>query len=203
MGKYGLSKCPVFKETGDAYETSPFGEKRGTYTHKGVDIVRNIGYNTTATIVAIADGVVTMVRTSVIGVDHKKNVEGNLVEINHGGGMVSKYFHLKYGSIPSGIREGVEVKAGDALGFMGNTGDSTGAHLHFQLEQNGKAIDPKPYIIGQNVIGGAAKSQLERDLDVLVAHGVIKTPEYWQQTAPKVQYLPDLIHNMAEVLRNE
>ena len=46
MGKYGLAKCPVFKEDGDAWETAPFGERRGTYTHKGVDIVRHIGFNT-------------------------------------------------------------------------------------------------------------------------------------------------------------
>lgn len=201
MGKYGLSKCPVFKETGDAYETSPFGEPRGSYTHKGVDLVRNVGYNTTATIVVIASGTVTAVKNTVTGVDHVHNVEGNYVVVDHGGGMVSKYYHLKYGSIPAGIRKGVTVKAGDTLGFMGNTGDSTGAHLHFQLEQDGKPIDPKPYITGQKVIGGAAKSQLERDLDVLVSHGVIKTPEYWQQTAPKVQYLSKLIHNMAEVLQ--
>ena len=201
MGKYGLSECPVFKEAGDAYETSPFGEKRGTYTHKGIDIVRHIGYNTTATIVAVADGTVTAVKNTVTGVDHVNDVEGNYVVVDHGGGMVTKYFHLKYGSIPAGIRRGVKVKAEDKLGFMGNTGDSYGAHLHFQLEQNGKPIDPKPYITGQKVIGGASKSQLERDLAVLVARGVIKTPEYWQQTAPKVQYLPKLIHNMAEVLR--
>ena len=201
MGKYGLSKCPVFKETGDAYETSPFGEKRGNYTHKGVDLVRNVGYNTTATIVAIASGTVTAVKNTVTGVDHVNNVEGNYVVVDHGGGMVTKYYHLKYGSIPANIRKGVTVKAGDTLGFMGNTGDSTGAHLHFQLEQDDTPIDPKPYITGQKVIGGASKSQLERDLDVLVAHGVIKTPEYWQQTAPRVKYLPNLIHNMAEVLQ--
>ena len=201
MGKYGLSKCPAFKETGDAYETSPFGEKRGSYTHKGVDIVRNVGYNTTATIVAIASGTVTAVKNIVTGVDHVNNVEGNYVVVDHGGGMVTKYYHLKYGSIPANIRKGVTVKAGDTLGFMGNTGDSTGAHLHFQFEQNGTPIDGAPYLKGQKVIGGAAKSQLERDLDVLVANGVIKTPEYWQKTAPKVQYLPKLIHNMAEVLR--
>lgn len=67
MGKYGLAKCPVFKEDGDVWETAPFGERRGTYTHKGVDIVRHIGCNTTATITAIADGTVIGVRTTVTG----------------------------------------------------------------------------------------------------------------------------------------
>ena len=77
MGKYGLAKCPVFKEDGDVYETAPFGERRGTYTHKGVDIVRHIGFNTTATITAIADGTVIGVRTTVTGVNQSANVEGN------------------------------------------------------------------------------------------------------------------------------
>ena len=42
IGKYGLAKCPVFKEDGDVYETAPFGERRSTYTHKGVDVVPHI-----------------------------------------------------------------------------------------------------------------------------------------------------------------
>ena len=112
MGKYGLAKCPVFKEDGDAWETAPFGERRGTYTHKGVDIVRHIGSNTTATITAIAGGTVIGVRTTVTGVNHAAEVEGNYVAIDHGGGMVTKYFHLRYGSIPAAIRKGAKVKPG-------------------------------------------------------------------------------------------
>ena len=85
MGKYGLPKCPVFKEDGDAWETAPFGERRGTYTHKGVDIVRHVGCNTTATVTAIADGTVIGVRTTVTGVNHAAEVEGNYVAIDHDG----------------------------------------------------------------------------------------------------------------------
>ena len=200
MGKYGLTKCPVFRETGDAYETAPFGEKRGTYTHKGVDIVRHIGYNTTATITAIADGTVTGVRTTVTGVNHSVDAEGNYVTIDHGGGMVTKYFHLRYGSIPAAIRKGAKVKAGETIGFMGNTGDSYGAHLHFQLEKDGKPIDGAPYLRGEKVIG-AEKSTLAADLAKLVAAKVITSPDYWKKTAPTVRYLPELLHNMAEALR--
>ena len=154
MKKYGMKKAPVFLEAGDVCETSPYGEKRGNYIHRGVDVVRNVGYNTTATIVAIADGKVTAVKNTVTGVT-KAHPEGNYVDIDHGGGMVSRYFHLKHGSIPASVRVGAAVKKGTVLGFMGNTGDSQGAHLHFQLEQNGKPIDGAPYLKGQKVIGGA------------------------------------------------
>lgn len=195
MARYGLSKSPVFKESGDINETSPFGEKRGRYIHKGVDVVRYIGYNTTATIAAIADGKVIAVKNTVTGVDHRRNLEGNYVCIDHGGGMVSKYFHLRYGSIPASVRVGAEVHKGDTIGYMGNTGDSYGAHLHFQLEQNGTPIDGSPYLKGQKTIGG-----LESDLAVLQKHHVINSPAYWLQTAPRVQYLPELLHNMAEAL---
>ena len=157
MGKkYGLKQSPVFKEAGDVYETSPFGEMRGSIPHIGVDVVRNIGYNTTAHIVAIADGRVIRVKNTVTGVD-KRHPEGNYVDIAHENGLVSRYFHLKYGSIPASVRVGQKITKGTVIGFMGNTGDSQGAHLHFQLEQNGKAIDGAPYLKGQKVIGGMTK----------------------------------------------
>ncbi len=200
MAKYGLSQSPVFKEKGDINETSPFGKRTlngKVVNHKGVDVVRHIGYNTTATIVAIADGKVKAVKNTVAGVDHKKNLAGNYVDIDHGGGMVSRYFHLKYGSIPASVRVGATVKKGDVIGVMGNTGDSYGAHLHFQLEQNGVPVDGASYLKGQKVIGGT----LANDLVVLQRQGVISTPAYWLATAPKVQYLPELIHNMAEALK--
>lgn len=164
MQRYGLTKAPVFKEQGDINETSPFGEKRGAYIHKGVDIVRHIGRNTTATIVAIADGTVTAVKNTVTGVDHRQNREGNYVVLDHGGGTVTKYFHLKYGSIPASVRVGAAVKAGDVLGHMGNTGDSYGAHLHFQLEQNGKPIDGAPYLRGEKRLGGTAEADYIRKI---------------------------------------
>lgn len=158
MAAYGLKQSPVFKESGDIYQTSPFGRRTingKTKDHKGVDIVRDIGYRTTATIVSIADGKVIAVKNTVKGVDHKSNLAGNYVTIDHGGGIVTKYYHLKYGSIPANIRVGVTVKKGTVIGVMGNTGDSYGAHLHFQIEQNGVPVDGAPYLKGTKVIGGA------------------------------------------------
>ena len=205
MSKYGLSQAPVFKEQGDIYQTSPFGKRTlngKVVNHKGVDVVRYIGYNALATIVAIAGGKVTAVKNTVQGVDHKSNLAGNYVAIDHGGGIVTKYYHLKYGSIPAAVKVGATVKKGDTIGYMGNTGDSYGAHLHFQIEQNGTPIDGAPYLKGQKVIGGGNNGgTLKADLAVLQKKGVINSPDYWEKTAPAVKYLPDLIHNMAEALK--
>ena len=127
---------------------------------------------------------------------------GNYVCILGDDGRYYYYCHLA----SRAVNKGDTVKVGDKLGVMGNTGYSFGAHLHFEVrEKDGKTTASPETILGiPNKVGVykiPAKSQLERDLDVLVAHGVIKTPEYWQQTAPKVQYLSKLIHNMAEVIR--
>lgn len=169
MKKYGLKKAPVFAEVGDICETSAFGEMRGSIPHKGVDVVRNAGYNTTATIVAIADGTVKAVKNTVVGVT-KAHLEGNYVDVDHGGGIVTRYFHLKYGSIPASVRVGAAVKKGTVLGFMGNTGDSQGAHLHFQLEQNGKPIDGTPYLKGQKTLDGVVAEECIRKIVAKVGY---------------------------------
>ena len=201
MGKkYGLSQAPVFKEPGDIYETSYFGEMRGDIPHEGVDVVRNIGRNTTASIVAIADGKVIAVKNTVTGVDHKKNLEGNYVSIDHGNGLVSKYYHLAFGSIPLSVLVGKKIAKGTVVGKMGNTGDSYGAHLHFQLEQNGTAIDGAPYLKGQKVIGGLTKDDyikmivekvgFDNPLGVIVALKEVKH-----------QYATDLFRKLYEALK--
>ncbi len=127
---------------------------------------------------------------------------GNYVCILGDDGRYYYYCHLA----SRAVNKGDTVKLGDKLGVMGSTGYSFGAHLHFEVrEKDGKTTVSPETILGiPNKVGvykNSAKSQLERDLDVLVTRGVIKTPEYWQQTAPTVKYLSELIHNMAEVLR--
>lgn len=158
MLTYGLAQAPVFQEPGDICETSPFGMRTingKRDNHKGVDVVRRYnGRNTTATIVAIAAGKVTAVERSVVGTNAKQSA-GNYVVVDHGGGIVTKYLHLKYGSIPAGIVKGCNVAKGAVLGYMGSTGNSTAPHLHFQIEQNGVPVDGAPYLKGQKVIGGA------------------------------------------------
>ena len=70
---------------------------------------------------------------------------GNCVMINHGGGIVTLYAHMK--SSPP-VKVGQKVTIGDVVGYVGTTGSSTGNHLHFEVRVNGQHVDPieKGYI---------------------------------------------------------
>jgi murein DD-endopeptidase MepM/ murein hydrolase activator NlpD len=65
---------------------------------------------------------------------------GTCVAIDHGDGLVSRYFHLERGSLR--VAAGDAVREGTVLGWMGKTGRATGEHLHFQIEKVGEPIDP-------------------------------------------------------------
>ncbi len=180
--------------------TSPYGSRTldgKTAFHSGYDLV---GVGSTDVTAAVGGKVVA----SRIITD-KSNLTwqwGNYVCILGDDGRYYYYCHLASRS----VSKGDTVKVGDKLGVMGSTGYSFGAHLHFEVrEKDGRTTASPETILGiPNKVGVykiPAKSQLERDLDGLVAHGVIKTPDYWRKTAPTVKYLPELIHNMAEVLR--
>lgn len=67
---------------------------------------------------------------------------GNWVVVDHGGGLVTKYMH----SSSTCVSAGEEVTRGQVIGYVGNTGNSFGAHLHFQVEMNGAAVDPAGYV---------------------------------------------------------
>lgn len=100
--------------------------------HNGIDIA---GGNVLAKpIVAFMDGVV--VRSGDAG------GYGNLVVIDHGNGMQTYYAHM----IEKGVPVGTQVSAGQVIGKVGSTGNSTGPHLHFEIQINGQAVDPMPYL---------------------------------------------------------
>ena len=67
---------------------------------------------------------------------------GNLVEIDHGEGLVTRYAHAK--SVE--VEVGQVVQKGQVIARMGSTGRSTGPHVHFEVIQGGKAKDPVRYI---------------------------------------------------------
>lgn len=99
-------------------------------THTGMDIGAPMG----SYAIAANDGIVTTATYS--------NSYGNMVMIDHGGGVKTLYAH---GSEIL-VQVGDEVKRGDAIMKVGSTGWSTGPHLHFEIRINGTAIDPYPYV---------------------------------------------------------
>ncbi|MER9971085.1 M23 family metallopeptidase [Mesorhizobium sp. M0060] len=113
--------------------TSTFGPRKhpilGTVRiHKGVDWAAPVG----TPIAAAFDGEITF--------QGDGGGYGNLVKISHGNGRETRYAHMQKFAIEGGV--GTKVKAGDIIGYIGTTGLSTGPHLHFELYQNGAAIDP-------------------------------------------------------------
>ena len=67
---------------------------------------------------------------------------GNWIVIDHGNGFVTKYMH----SLVTFVQVGDHVERGQNIGLVGTTGNSTGPHLHFQVEANGVAVDPAPFL---------------------------------------------------------
>jgi murein DD-endopeptidase MepM/ murein hydrolase activator NlpD len=115
--------------------TSGFGMRKNPVTgnmrqHQGVDLAAPPGTE----VYAAGDGVVAE-----IGADA---IYGNYIIIRHGGSWVSLYGHLQ----KIGTSLNAAVKSGTLIGWVGSTGQSTGPHLHFELQQNGKARDPDKYL---------------------------------------------------------
>jgi murein DD-endopeptidase MepM/ murein hydrolase activator NlpD len=105
--------------------------RRPLFMHDGADLVAPTG----TPVYAAADGVV-------IGAAPNGGY-GNWIRIDHQGKLSTVYGHLS--SFAPGIQEGARVSQGELIGFVGNTGRSTGSHLHFEILSNGKAVDPLAY----------------------------------------------------------
>ncbi len=100
-----------------------------TRAHNGVDYAAPTG----TPVRAMADGKITFAG--------RKGPNGNLVRIDHGGGLQSAYAHLS--RISRGMKPGVAVKQKQVIGAVGATGRATGPHLHFGVKQGGRWMDPQ------------------------------------------------------------
>ena len=126
-------------KTGDNQVTQGYNSK----THQGIDIVKYKGQ--LDYIVSHTEGKVVEVVKNYNRTDKTGGSYGNYVRIKHPNGYYTLYAHLKYGSVT--VSKGSKVKKGQVIGYMGNTGHSFGAHLHFEVRNKSNVkIDPTPYI---------------------------------------------------------
>jgi murein DD-endopeptidase MepM/ murein hydrolase activator NlpD len=115
--------------------TSPFGNRTSPFSgilkfHEGMDIAAQTG----TPVVAPADGVVIKAGFS--------TGYGNMVEISHGYGLKTVFGHNSRLNVKAGQR----VKRGDVISYVGDTGSSTGPHLHYEVRSNGLPVNPVKYM---------------------------------------------------------
>ncbi len=140
-----FEKVPLGKPC-RGYISSYYGYRRDPFTgrrafHAGVDIVARYG----APVRATADGVVYRVGYS--------RGLGRYVKIKHRHGFMTVYGHLrKYV-----VKRGERVRKGDIIGYVGNTGRSTGPHLHYEIRRWGRSLNPLRFIRAERRLAKVAK----------------------------------------------
>ena len=125
------------------------GRKFGDRPVAGVSTIRHLGndygWGSGRNIFAAAGGTVSEIRWAAnTRTNNRSGGYGNYLVISHGGGYTTLYAHLP--STPMLVRLGQKVSAGDVVAQMGNSGNASGVHLHFELRHNGRILDPNPYI---------------------------------------------------------
>lgn len=134
------------QETSKTFFGSTYGDSRsGGRRHKGNDLIAP----RMTEVYAVADGVVIHVGVS--------RLSGRTVRIDHGDGWTSHYIHLNNDNpgtddgdapwtltVAPGIEEDMPVRAGQLIGWVGDSGNAewTGSHTHFELRHNGNAVNP-------------------------------------------------------------
>jgi murein DD-endopeptidase MepM/ murein hydrolase activator NlpD len=131
----GVIAIPSAKPVMVANFTSGFGVRSdpfrsGAAMHTGIDLAGPTG----TPIYATADGVVSRAEWA--------NGYGNLVELEHGKGIATRYGHLS----KILVKPNMHVKRGDMIALMGSTGRSTGSHLHYEVRIDGRAVNPLPFL---------------------------------------------------------
>ena len=115
--------------------TSEFGARQspfrsGVEFHRGLDISTRFGKE----VIAPADGIVV--------ISAYESQDGNFVKIDHGRGLATGFAHLS----KRAVKQGMRVKRGEIIGYVGDTGRSTGAHLHYAVFVNNFPVNPRKYL---------------------------------------------------------
>ncbi len=126
--------------------TSNFGTRYDPFNgrsamHAGLDMSGKSG----EPIYAAADGIVVT--------GGKSGAYGNLVELDHGKGLATRYGHLS----AILVQPGAKVRQGQLIARMGSTGRSTGTHLHYEIRLDGRAINPKPFLDASDFMLASAR----------------------------------------------
>lgn len=132
-----LATTPSIRPIASKLVTSTFGVRKDPYTnhrvmHKGIDFAADHGSD----VVAPADG-------RIIFVGHRGSGYGKTVVVDHGYGLQTHYAHLSSAE----VEVGQDVTRGQLLAKVGNTGRTTGPHLHYEVRLNGIPQDPNKYIL--------------------------------------------------------
>lgn len=134
--RIAVEKMPLAVPVHNSFRyTSPFGRRWGR-AHEGIDLAAPVG----TPIYATADGTVTWAGW--------QSGYGNLIKIQHELGTETRFGHLS----KIKVKVGQKISRGTLIGAMGNTGRSTGSHLHYEVRVNGTAVNPMTFIkAAQNV----------------------------------------------------
>ena len=116
--------------------TSPFGKRNtgisgASTNHRGIDI-GGVFYSST----------VYAAKAGTVIISSSNNVRGQYIVVSHGSGNTTTYQHLSKRS----VKVGQTVKQGQAIGVTGSSGVGSGPHLHFEITENGRLVDPLKYL---------------------------------------------------------
>lgn len=152
---------PADKPVKTAAFTSGYGVRpdpfRGSSAmHSGIDLSGPVG----TPIYATADGVVSEAGWNSGGY-------GNLIKIDHGRGIETRYAHLSKLT----VRPGQQVKRGQVIGRMGSTGRSTGSHLHYEVRIDGRAVNPVPFMKSTDYLLAMQRNANSKPMDQIALGG--------------------------------
>ncbi len=160
----GAIAVPSDKPVRSADFTSGYGVRSDPFKgraamHAGIDLAGPLG----TPIYATADGLVT-------DAGYNSGGYGNLVKLDHGRGIETRYGHLS----AMLVRAGQRVTRGQVIGRMGSTGRSTGSHLHYEVRLDGRAVNPIPFMKSTDYLVAMQKKGHVASMDAVALGGPTK-----------------------------